>query len=161
VYKSCKDSAWLHSQCADIQQKAIRDFLESHALGKQCRFEDCLDLLSPGFPDNAKNCPGLCLSVECTSLQPEAQMSVTSHKAQVKSHKAQGFEAAMAELEQIVADMEAGKLSLEDSLAAYKRGADLLSFCRSKLEDAQQQVRVLEDGVLKDFSASGEAGQNN
>ena len=68
-----------------------------------------------------------------------------------KSQKTLGFESAMAELEQIVADMEAGKLSLEDSLAAYKRGAELLSFCRSRLEDAQQQVRVLEDGMLKDF----------
>jgi exodeoxyribonuclease VII small subunit len=73
-----------------------------------------------------------------------------------KTQKSQGFEAAMVELEQIVADMEAGKLSLEDSLVAYKRGAELLSFCRTRLEDAQQQVRVLEDGVLKDFSASGE-----
>jgi exodeoxyribonuclease VII small subunit len=77
------------------------------------------------------------------------------------AQKTAGFESAMAELEKIVADMEAGKLSLEESLAAYKRGAGLLAFCRSKLEDAQQQVRVLEDGVLKDFSASGEAGQNN
>jgi exodeoxyribonuclease VII small subunit len=87
-------------------------------------------------------------------------MTVTSHKTQAKSHKTQGFETAMAELEQIVADMEAGKLSLEDSLAAYKRGAELLSFCRTRLEDAQQQVRVLEDGVLKDFSASGEPEKN-
>ena len=76
------------------------------------------------------------------------------------SQKAVGFESAMAELEQIVADMEAGKLSLEDSLAAYKRGAELLSFCRTRLEDAQQQVRVLEDGVLKDFSSSGEPEKN-
>jgi len=66
----------------------------------------------------------------------------------------------MAELEKIVADMEAGKLTLEESLAAYKRGAELLSFCRSRLEDAQQQVRVLEDGVLKDFSVTGESGQS-
>lgn len=77
------------------------------------------------------------------------------------AQKTAGFESAMVELEQIVADMEAGKLSLEDSLVAYKRGAELLSFCRSKLEDAQQQVRVLENGVLKDFSGTGEAGQNN
>ena len=77
----------------------------------------------------------------------------------VKSQKTVNFESAMAELEQIVADMEAGKLSLEDSLAAYKRGAELLGFCRSKLEDAQQQVSVLEGGVLKEFSAGGE-GQN-
>jgi exodeoxyribonuclease VII small subunit len=68
-----------------------------------------------------------------------------------KSQKPLGYEAAMVELEQIVADMEAGKLTLEDSLAAYKRGAELLTFCRSRLEDAQQQVRVLEDGVLKEL----------
>ena len=65
----------------------------------------------------------------------------------------------MAELEQIVADMEAGKLSLEDSLAAYKRGTELLSFCRGRLEDAQQQVSVLENGVLKEFSTNSETGQ--
>lgn len=69
-----------------------------------------------------------------------------------KSQKVQGFESAVAELEQIVSDMEGGKLSLEDTLAAYKRGAELLTFCRSRLEDAQQQVRVLEEGMLKDFA---------
>ncbi|MDP1593789.1 MAG: exodeoxyribonuclease VII small subunit [Gallionella sp.] len=68
-----------------------------------------------------------------------------------KPHKPQGYESAMVELEQIVADMEAGKLSLEDSLAAYKRGAELLAFCRNRLEDAQQQVRVLEEGVLREL----------
>ncbi len=75
-----------------------------------------------------------------------------------KAQKTVDFESAMAELEQIVADMEAGKLSLEDSLAAYKRGAELLAFCRGRLEDAQQQVSVLENGVLKDF-VTGDAGQ--
>ena len=73
-----------------------------------------------------------------------------------KSHKTLSFEAALAELDQVVADMEAGKLSLEDSLAAYKRGAELLQLCRGRLDEAQQQVRVLEEGVLKDFSVSGE-----
>lgn len=88
------------------------------------------------------------------SVFPHAEVGMAG-----KSQKAVGFESAMAELEQIVANMEAGQLSLEDSLAAYKRGAELLSFCRAKLEDAQQQVSVLEDGVLKDFSASTDAGQ--
>lgn len=75
-----------------------------------------------------------------------------------KSGKTQSFEAALAELEQVVADMESGKLALEESLAAYKRGAQLLSFCRSRLDDAQQQVRVLEEGELKEFTtASGDA----
>jgi len=76
------------------------------------------------------------------------------------AQKTTSFESAMAEIEQLVADMETGRLSLEDSLAAYKRGAELLAFCRTRLEDAQQQVRVLEDGVLKDFSGSGEAGNS-
>ena len=73
-----------------------------------------------------------------------------------EGQKTANFESAMAELEKIVSDMEAGKLSLEESLAAYKRGAELLTFCRSRLEDVQQQVKILEDGVLKDFSAGGE-----
>lgn len=70
-----------------------------------------------------------------------------------KSQKILTFELALAELEQVVADMESGKLSLEESLAAYQRGAELLRQCRSRLEDAQQQVRILEDGSLKDFAA--------
>jgi exodeoxyribonuclease VII small subunit len=74
-----------------------------------------------------------------------------------KAQKAASFETAMAELERIVAEMEGGKLSLEESLAAYQRGAELLSVCRAKLDDAQQQVKVLEEGVLKDFSVGGEA----
>lgn len=69
-----------------------------------------------------------------------------------KSQKVLSFEAAVAELEQVVADMESGKLSLEDSLAAYQRGAELLKQCRTRLDDAQQQVRILEEGVLKNFS---------
>lgn len=68
-----------------------------------------------------------------------------------KADKPMAFEAAMAEIEQIVSGMESGKLSLEESLAAYQRGAELLAFCRDKLDAARQQVRVLEDGVLKDF----------
>lgn len=69
-----------------------------------------------------------------------------------KTQKVLSFEAALAELEKVVADMEAGQLPLEDSLAAYKRGAELLQLCRGKLEDAQQQVRVLEEGSLKNFA---------
>ena len=71
-----------------------------------------------------------------------------------KLHKAPTFEAALAELEQVVADMEAGQLPLEESLAAYKRGAELLQQCRSRLEDAQQQVRILEEGTLKNFAGN-------
>jgi exodeoxyribonuclease VII small subunit len=66
------------------------------------------------------------------------------------------FEAALAELEEIVATMEGGQLPLKDSLAAYKRGAELLTYCQASLKDAQQQVEVLEQGVLKAFAPEGE-----
>ncbi|MBK9160783.1 MAG: exodeoxyribonuclease VII small subunit [Nitrosomonadales bacterium] len=86
---------------------------------------------------------------------------MTGQAKKTGPHKEVDFESAMAEIERIVADMEAGRLSLEDSLSAYKRGAELLTLCRARLEDAQQQVRVLEDGVLKDFTVGGEAGTGN
>jgi exodeoxyribonuclease VII small subunit len=65
------------------------------------------------------------------------------------------FEAALAELETIVGTMEGGQLPLADSLAAYKRGAELLQYCQTALRDAQQQVQVLEKGVLKAFAPEG------
>jgi exodeoxyribonuclease VII small subunit len=62
------------------------------------------------------------------------------------------FESALAELETIVARMEDGQLPLEQSRAAYKRGAELLKLCQGQLADAQQQVKVLEAGALKNFA---------
>ena len=63
------------------------------------------------------------------------------------------FESALAELEALVSRMESGDLPLRESLAAYKRGAELLAYCQAALKDAQQQVQVLEKGVLQPFSA--------
>jgi exodeoxyribonuclease VII small subunit len=69
-----------------------------------------------------------------------------------KSEKGQTYENALSELESIVTRMEEGQLTLEQSLSAYKRGAELLKFCQAQLADAQQQVKVLEAGVLKNFA---------
>lgn len=66
------------------------------------------------------------------------------------------FETALAELESIVTRMESGELTLEQSLAAYKRGAHLLQLCQAALKDAQQQVRILEAGLLQDFTGGPE-----
>ncbi len=72
---------------------------------------------------------------------------------------AESFEAAMTELERIVQGMEAGRLSLEQSLGAYQRGAELLKFCQDTLSAAEQKVQVLEAGILRDFApAAGDAG---
>jgi exodeoxyribonuclease VII small subunit len=61
------------------------------------------------------------------------------------------FEKALEELEAIVARMEDGKLPLEESLAAYQRGAELIKFCESKLTDAQARIAILEGGELRDL----------
>ena len=59
------------------------------------------------------------------------------------------YEDALAELDVLVTSMEAGQLPLDRMLESYRRGAELLSFCRSRLEAVEQQVRILEDGQLK------------
>jgi exodeoxyribonuclease VII small subunit len=70
----------------------------------------------------------------------------------IKSESGPTFETALAELETIVSRMEDGQLTLEHSLTAYKRGAELLKLCQAQLADAQQQVKVLEAGALKNFA---------
>ena len=63
------------------------------------------------------------------------------------------FEKALEELESLVARMEEGKLPLEESLAAYQRGAQLIKFCESKLADAQARIAVLDGDTLRDLEA--------
>ena len=59
------------------------------------------------------------------------------------------FEAGMQELEALVAKMESGEMPLEQLLSGYQRGAALLEFCRGKLQAVEEQIKVLDDGVLK------------
>jgi exodeoxyribonuclease VII small subunit len=61
------------------------------------------------------------------------------------------FDASMAELEAIVQKMESGSMSLEESLEAYRRGAELIASARRALAEVEQQVRILEADVLKPF----------
>ena len=67
------------------------------------------------------------------------------------------FEAALAELEQIIQRMEDGRLPLEESISAYRRGSELLKHCQQQLADAERKIQVLENGTLRDFDlANGE-----
>ena len=67
------------------------------------------------------------------------------------------FERALEELEEIVARMEDGKLPLEESLAAYQRGAELLKFCEGKLTAAQARIAILEGNELRDLAGGRDA----
>ena len=73
----------------------------------------------------------------------------------------ESFEQAMAELAQLVAQMEAGQLPLEASVAAYARGSELVRYCAAQLEKVEAQVKVLEGDMLKPFAVAngGEGDQ--
>lgn len=75
-----------------------------------------------------------------------------------KSHSSSpSFETAVAELEAIVSQMETGNFPLEQSLKAYKRGAELLQLCQKSLTEAEQEVRILNDAnKLSNFNQSNE-----
>jgi exodeoxyribonuclease VII small subunit len=64
------------------------------------------------------------------------------------------YEDALAELERLVQAMEAGQLPLDGLLDNYRRGAQLLDFCRTRLQAVEAQVKVLEDGQLKDWTGA-------
>jgi exodeoxyribonuclease VII small subunit len=68
------------------------------------------------------------------------------------------FEAALKELEALVAGLESGSLTLEQSLAAHKRGLELARYCQSTLAQAQQQVKVLEEEALRAFPVDDAQG---
>ena len=67
------------------------------------------------------------------------------------------FEAALAELEQLVDTMEQGELSLEDSLKAFERGIELTRTCQQALKSAEQRVEMLTgrdtDSALEPFES--------
>jgi exodeoxyribonuclease VII small subunit len=62
---------------------------------------------------------------------------------------APSYEAALAELEQLVARLDGGQLPLDELLGQYQRGAALLAFCRDRLQAVEQQIQVLEGSTLK------------
>ncbi|HEX7639778.1 MAG TPA: exodeoxyribonuclease VII small subunit [Burkholderiaceae bacterium] len=62
------------------------------------------------------------------------------------------FEEAQAELDELVRAMETGQMPLDRLLGAYRRGAQLLEFCRSRLDAVEEQVKVLEEGQLKPWT---------
>ena len=69
-----------------------------------------------------------------------------------KSEQPVSYEAALQELEQLIAQIESGQLPLEQMLAGYQRGAVLLNFCRTRLEAVQEQIKVLDEGALQPWT---------
>jgi len=59
----------------------------------------------------------------------------------------------MLELEQLVSRLNSGEMPLEQLLSGYQRGAQLLQFCRDKLQAVEDQIKVLDGGTLKAWKA--------
>lgn len=64
------------------------------------------------------------------------------------------YEHALAELDRLVAQMEGGQLPLDQLLDGYRRGAELLAYCRSRLQAVEEQVKLLDDGQLKAWASA-------
>ncbi len=58
------------------------------------------------------------------------------------------FETALAELETLVASMEEGQLELDASIAAYQRGMALMAHCQQQLNQAEEKIRIIENGTI-------------
>jgi exodeoxyribonuclease VII small subunit len=73
-----------------------------------------------------------------------------------KKAKETGFESALAELEKLVALMEAGDMPLEQALRSFERGVQLTRECQTALQSAQQKVQILlqkpSGAVITDFA---------
>jgi len=72
--------------------------------------------------------------------------------SEVPTQPPASYEAALAELEQLVQVIESGQLPLEQLLTGYRRGAELLAFCRSRLDAVEHQIKVLDEGTLKPWT---------
>jgi len=63
------------------------------------------------------------------------------------------YELALAELDRLVQQMEAGQMPLDQLLDGYRRGNELLAFCKARLQSVEDQVKVLDDGRLVPWQA--------
>ncbi len=64
------------------------------------------------------------------------------------------YEAALQELEQLVARLESGQMPLDQLLAGYQRGAALLALCKDKLQAVEAQIQVLDGGQPKPWTGA-------
>lgn len=81
-------------------------------------------------------------------------MSKDTAKAAPAAVDTLSFEQALEELDALVRKMESGELSLDDSIAAYRRGAQLAQHCQGKLAAAEQEITKLDGEVLRPLDPS-------
>ncbi|MBD3894031.1 exodeoxyribonuclease VII small subunit [Hydrogenophaga sp.] len=80
--------------------------------------------------------------------------SLLSRPDQAPAEAAASYEAALLELEQLVAQLDAGQMPLEQLLGRYQRGAELLAYCRARLQAVENQIKVLDGAELKPWDSA-------
>lgn len=88
-------------------------------------------------------------TIAASFMSSASQTPSTAKVASKKSSAPASYEQALDELERLVAAMESQQLPLEQLLESYKRGAELLGFCRNRLQAIEQQVKVLDGEGLR------------
>jgi exodeoxyribonuclease VII small subunit len=88
------------------------------------------------------------------TTSPTARPTRAASRAAATTEAAVSYEAALEELEQLVAQLDAGQLPLDQLLTRYQRGAELLAFCRARLDAVENQIKVLENGEAKPWDAA-------
>jgi exodeoxyribonuclease VII small subunit len=83
-------------------------------------------------------------------------MTAKSKKGNEAEYEKIDFESSMQQLEELVTKIEAGNLSLEDSLQEFEKGIKLSRSCQAALKDAEQRVKILSDDEEIDFNAVSE-----
>lgn len=76
------------------------------------------------------------------------------------------FEEALSELEQVVTNLQRSDLTLDNSLQLFQRGNYLVQICRRKLDQAEQEVKILladssGQEVEEDFLQPEEGGSHD
>lgn len=70
------------------------------------------------------------------------------------------FEERLERLKEIVNGLERGDLPLEDGVSLFKEGLELARGCSGQLEKARNEVKVVSDGLLKDFEDIDESEES-
>lgn len=66
------------------------------------------------------------------------------------------FEQALAKLEEIVSQIEEGKVSLEESIEKYAQGQDLIKLCRGKIDAAEKRIQILSKAEGETLAVTGQ-----
>ena len=111
--------------------------------------------LTPETPFDSRGAKHTPRGVESNATMPKSRPSTT--ESVPAEPRPKSWEEATEALEALVKRMESGSLSLEESIKAYREGVALVQWSRETLASAQQQVRVLEENMLKPFSPEDDA----